>query len=58
MDTAVKFPLRLPLELKTWIAERASAHFRSANSEIVSILTDEKRREAEKAEANGVKTAA
>lgn len=58
MDATVKFPLRLPLELKTWITERASKHFRSANSEIISILTEEKRRENEQIEGNEARTSA
>ena len=58
MDDAVKFPLRLPLELKTWITGRATKHFRSANSEIVSILTEEKRREAEQMESNETRASA
>lgn len=58
MNDAVKFPLRLPLELKTWITERATKHFRSANSEIVSMLTEEKRRETEQMESNETRASA
>ena len=33
-----KVIFRVPPELKTWLAERAKANHRSANSELVAIL--------------------
>ena len=31
-------PVRLPVELKAWIKDRAAANLRSVNAEIVAIL--------------------
>lgn len=40
------FNIRLPLDLKMWVSEKAEANGRSLNSEIVQMIKAQKSREA------------
>lgn len=40
-------PIRLPGELKAWLMRRAKSRLRSINSEVISMLLEEQRKEAE-----------
>ncbi|TRA94043.1 Arc family DNA-binding protein [Agrobacterium sp. ST15.13.040] len=42
------FNIRLPLDLKTWVSERAEENGRSLNSEIVQMIKTQQRLEASK----------
>lgn len=42
------FNIRLPLDLKTWVLEKAEENGRSLNREIVQMIKAQQRREIEK----------
>ncbi|WP_137394624.1 Arc family DNA-binding protein [Agrobacterium larrymoorei] len=42
------FNIRLPIDLKTWVSQRAEENGRSLNREIVQMIKAQKRQEADK----------
>lgn len=39
------FPVRMPVELKDWLQQRATQNLRSMNNEIITLLMEAQKRE-------------
>lgn len=51
-------PVRLPVELKTWLKARAADNFRSVNAEIVALLIQARASESDVIHQHSLKAAA